>query len=157
MYYINKAMKFAAQAHDGQYRRDKKTPYIIHPMRVYNHLATHGETNIAVLTAALLHDVVEDTSATLEEIEKVFGTKVATIVDLLTHRDEDTYMEYIHKMIDSPEAIRVKCSDMHDNYNDRGTRSSGRRYAKAVRKLKATNPEAVKAAHIMNFEEIDDV
>ncbi|WP_042478166.1 HD domain-containing protein [Bacillus ndiopicus] len=83
---LQKAMDFAEKAHAGQYRISGE-PYIIHPFAVTEILLDY-KADITTLIAALLHDVVEDTHHTSEEIEKLFGTKVANIVDGLTKVDK---------------------------------------------------------------------
>lgn len=80
---IFKAFEFAKKAHQGV-RRHSGEPYILHPLAVANIVCLEmglGSTSIVV---ALLHDVVEDTEYTLEDISKLFGDKVAYIVDGLT-------------------------------------------------------------------------
>ncbi len=80
---IDKAFKFARDAHQGIRRRSGE-PYIMHPIAVatiVNQEIGLGSTSIS---AALLHDVVEDTDYTVEDIEGLFGTKIARIVDGLT-------------------------------------------------------------------------
>lgn len=74
-----KAVKFAAKAHDGMYRKRDKVPYILHPMEAA--AVTGTITNDEdVIAAALLHDVVEDAGITLEEIREQFGERVALLV-----------------------------------------------------------------------------
>ena len=80
-----RALSFAAYKHRDQHRKDNKTPYINHPIAVANILLNEaGITDEAVLVAALLHDTVEDTDTTLEEIEQHFGHMVRGIVDEVT-------------------------------------------------------------------------
>ena len=82
---IEKAYEIARTAHEGQLRKSGE-PYIIHPLYVAIILAGL-ELDKETLAAALLHDVVEDTDITYEEIEKEFGVEVAQLVD------EDQYPE----------------------------------------------------------------
>uniref|UniRef100_A0A4X2KAS1 Guanosine-3',5'-bis(diphosphate) 3'-pyrophosphohydrolase MESH1 n=1 Tax=Vombatus ursinus TaxID=29139 RepID=A0A4X2KAS1_VOMUR len=80
------AADFAARKHRKQRRKDpEETPYINHPIGVAR-ILTHeaGVTDITVLQAALLHDTVEDTNTTLEEVEEHFGAEVRGIVDEVT-------------------------------------------------------------------------
>ena len=79
---ITKAYKFAEKAH-GDQRRVSGIPYILHPTSVACILAELGMDTDAIC-AALLHDVVEDTSTTLEEVEKLFGADVARLIDGVT-------------------------------------------------------------------------
>lgn len=80
---INKALKFATDAHAGQVRKYTGEPYINHPIEVMNIVKTveHSE---CMLAAALLHDVVEDCGVKLSEIFELFGSRVAAYVDDLT-------------------------------------------------------------------------
>ncbi|XP_001369058.1 guanosine-3',5'-bis(diphosphate) 3'-pyrophosphohydrolase MESH1 isoform X7 [Monodelphis domestica] len=80
------AVDFAARKHSKQRRKDpEKTPYINHPIGVAHILTKEAAvTDIAVLQAALLHDTVEDTDTTLEEVEEHFGAEVRSIVEEVT-------------------------------------------------------------------------
>lgn len=77
---VTKAIEFAAKAHDGMVRKKDKTPYILHPLEAAVIVGTMTN-NQDVISAALLHDVVEDTDITIEEIEKNFGTRVRKLVE----------------------------------------------------------------------------
>ncbi|OJD58638.1 HD domain-containing protein [Bacillus sp. NH11B] len=79
---FKKAIKFAEQAHDGQYRQTGE-PYIMHPFAVTEILLNY-KADVTTLVAALLHDVVEDTEHSLEEVKLYFGATVQYIVDGLT-------------------------------------------------------------------------
>jgi len=107
------ALALAHQAHANQVDKAGK-PYIGHPLRV---AANFGPTPAGV--AAVLHDVVEDTPVTLEEIEKEFGEEVARIVDLLTGREGETYQDFISRIINSrnQDAMLIKMADLRDNMN----------------------------------------
>lgn len=80
---ITKAFNFANQAHKGIKRRSGE-PYIMHPIAVAQIVCTEIGLGSTSICAALLHDVVEDTDYTVEDIENIFGPKVAQIVDGLT-------------------------------------------------------------------------
>jgi (p)ppGpp synthase/HD superfamily hydrolase len=82
---IMKAVKFAAVAHSSVQQKRKYTGenYIVHPLAVANTVCKFGGTT-AEIVAALLHDVVEDTPVTLDEVRAEFGDEVAEIVDGLT-------------------------------------------------------------------------
>ncbi|MGB9358800.1 MAG: bifunctional (p)ppGpp synthetase/guanosine-3',5'-bis(diphosphate) 3'-pyrophosphohydrolase [Acidimicrobiia bacterium] len=82
---IRRAYDVAAHAHEGQTRRTGD-PYIVHPLAVAQILATFG-LDTATIVAALLHDVVEDTEITLDDIERDFGEEVALLVDGVTKLD----------------------------------------------------------------------
>jgi len=101
---VQKAYVFAAAAHAGQTRLSGE-PYLSHPLAVAHILATLGFDE-ATLAAALLHDTVEDTKATIEEIDEQFGEDVADLVDGITKINlipfdtkEEAQAENIRKMI----------------------------------------------------------
>ena len=73
------AVRFATEAHAGMMRKRGNTPYILHPMEVATIAATLTEDE-DVLCAAMLHDVVEDTPHSLEELEQAFGARVRALV-----------------------------------------------------------------------------
>ena len=80
---ITKAFNFARQAHKGV-RRLSGEPYILHPIAVAQIACEEVGLGSTSICAALLHDVVEDTDYTCEDIENIFGAKIAQIVDGLT-------------------------------------------------------------------------
>jgi len=78
---IIKASVYAAEKHKYQRRKGfNQVPYINHPLRVAEVLVNCGEDDEAVIIAAILHDVIEDTDATTEELEQKFGKKVSGMV-----------------------------------------------------------------------------
>lgn len=77
---VTRAIEFAAEAHDGMERKKDKTPYILHPLEAAVIVGSMTE-DPDVISAAVLHDVVEDTPITIEEIEKNFGSRVRELVD----------------------------------------------------------------------------
>lgn len=88
---IFKAIEFAAKAHSGQYRKGTKLPYIVHPLGVAKILIEYGSPEHLVV-AGILHDTVEDTSATLDEIKQTFGWDIADLVEAASEPDKsDTW------------------------------------------------------------------
>ncbi len=85
---IEKAMAFARDAHKGQIRKNSNQPYIIHPIEVAEIIAEYEINHEDLIIAALLHDVVEDTEHTLEEIQEEFGADVARYVRDVTDLDK---------------------------------------------------------------------
>lgn len=79
---ILKAIEFSTNAHQGYYRKGSKVPYITHPFEVAKILAkaVDPKENEALISAGLLHDTVEDTTTTLEDIQREFGQAVALLV-----------------------------------------------------------------------------
>ena len=86
--YFDKALQFAIDAHRGQKRKWTTIPYILHPIEVCAIVATLSDDD-EVLSAALLHDTVEDTDVTLEQIRDEFGDRVATLVQHETAPDDE--------------------------------------------------------------------
>lgn len=119
------AIEFSATKHEGQFRKDKnKTPYIIHPMGVSFSLFREGDIrDLDTLIAALLHDTLEDTDTSFDEIKKRFGEKVAEPVRELTNDPNLTTEENKQRQVDhapflSPTAKLVKLSDRLYNVRD---------------------------------------
>ncbi len=106
---LNKALIMAYEAHKNQVDKGGE-PYYLHP--IYVALTVQGETEKIV---ALLHDIVEDTDITLEDLRREgFSEQVIEAVDAITHRGED-YDEYIKKVKSNPTATKVKIADIHHN------------------------------------------
>jgi len=104
-----KAMQMAFNAHLGQV--DKAgIPYIYHPI----HLAEQMETEEECIVA-LLHDTVEDTSITFEQLEKEFSSNIIEALKLLTHEESTTYIDYVMKIKDNKIAKKVKLADLYHN------------------------------------------
>jgi guanosine-3',5'-bis(diphosphate) 3'-pyrophosphohydrolase len=120
-----KAASFAAKKHIGQTRKGKdEAPYINHPLEVVNLLVNTGNVeDDNTLIAALLHDTVEDTDATREEIAEKFGEKVASIVMEVTDDKSLSKSERKQKQVEhapnlSTEAKQLKICDKISNIRD---------------------------------------
>lgn len=107
-----KALEFAARKHAGHKRRNGDN-YIIHPIRVSQEVFTERQKVIA-----LLHDTMEDTDTTYEELQAEFGSLIADNVAMLTRGEYEHYEAYIERVRMSPDAIQVKLADIADNLND---------------------------------------
>ena len=105
----NKAMRIAYEAHHGQYDLNG-VPYIFHPYHVAEQMPDEITTCVA-----LLHDVVEDTDVTIEQLEQVFPKEVTEAVRLLTHEKGTEYPDYIGRIKDNPVARTVKLADIAHN------------------------------------------
>lgn len=106
---INKALNIAYKAHHGQ--KDKgNVPYIFHPYHIAEKF--NNETDICV---AILHDVLEDTFVSKEELEGYFPKEVIEPLVLLTRSTHDTYFEYIKNICSNPIARKVKIEDIKHN------------------------------------------
>ncbi len=121
---INKVLKasdFASKAHAGQIRKNSKFPYIIHPLRVAETIARFTE-NEDVITAGVLHDIIEETDYDLKYIEKQFGARVAELVDALSEpnqtqswKERKTHTINYLKHTSDKELLLVSCADKLDN------------------------------------------
>ncbi len=124
-----KALAFAAHKHRDQRRKDAEaSPYINHPIALANLLVNEGGvTDVEVLCAALLHDTVEDTATTPEELADAFGARVAGIVAEVTDdqrlpKAERKRLQIEHAAGLTPEAKLVKLADKICNLRDVATR-----------------------------------
>lgn len=105
----NKAMRLAYQAHQGQLDYNG-IPYIFHPV----HLAEQMDDEISC-TVALLHDTVEDTAVTLDDLRREFPAEVVDAVALLTHDASVDYFDYVRAIKRNPIAVKVKLADLAHN------------------------------------------
>ena len=105
----NKAMRIAYAAHHGQVDYNG-IPYIFHPI----HLAEQMDDEISCC-AALLHDVVEDTAVSMEDLAREFPREVMEVLKLLTHADEVDYFDYVRAIKSNPIAVKVKLADLAHN------------------------------------------
>ena len=132
---IDRAIAVAKKAHDGQFRKTGE-PYIIHPLAVKKILEEWGMDEDTVI-AGVLHDTVEDTSLTLDDIRKEFGESVAFLVDGVTKlstartgmRDIDTYLpatkdNFLRLMIALGDDIRVLIIKLADRLHNIRTLSA---------------------------------
>lgn len=105
----NKALRLAYDAHQGQVDKSN-IPYICHPL----HLAEQMDDEISCC-CAILHDVVEDTEITMEQLAMEFPTEVIDVLKLLTHADGVPYEDYVRSIRQNPTAIKVKLADIAHN------------------------------------------
>lgn len=107
-----KAMIIAYNAHKNQF--DKAgVPYIYHPICLAEQMDTELECIVA-----LLHDVVEDTVVTFEELNKIFSKEVIELVRVLTHDKKVDYMDYIAEVKKVAVAKKVKIADITHNSDE---------------------------------------
>ena len=105
-----KAMKLCFKAHKDQVDKSGM-PYVFHPFHVAEQM-----TDEATTIVALLHDVVEDTDYTLEDIAaEGFGKEILEAVALMTHEDDVPYLDYVAKLKENPIARAVKLADLAHN------------------------------------------
>lgn len=119
------ALNFSAQKHSTQRRKDAaESPYINHPIAVATVLASEaGVTDLTTLQAAILHDTIEDTQTTFEELVARFGEDVAGVVMEVTDdkslpKEERKLLQIAHAPQKSPRAAMIKLADATCNLRD---------------------------------------
>ena len=120
---LDKAYHFMQSAHEVQTRWDGKTPYSTHPDRVVKMMELFGVTDKTLLTVGYLHDVLEDTKITPQQILDEFGLDVLQLVKELTfvRGPDDLYLEQVKRL--SVKAKLVKVADLIANLTDDGKKS----------------------------------
>ena len=113
---IDRAYRLAEEAHGNQVRHSG-APYVSHPIAAACILVELGMDSESIV-AGLLHDVVEDTSVTMEELEQEFPKEVTEAVRLLTRKKEMPYLDYIRPIRENPLARKVKLADLEHNLDD---------------------------------------
>lgn len=105
---ISLAKQLCVEAHKGQFRRDGVTPYHTHPFAVADKVPDE------LKPAAYLHDVIEDTPLTLDDLS-MFSERTILAVQHLTRERHETYNAYISRLMDNPDAVIIKIVDMEHN------------------------------------------
>jgi guanosine-3',5'-bis(diphosphate) 3'-pyrophosphohydrolase len=127
------AIKIATEAHVGQTRFDKVTPYITHPLRVADMFSTEL---VGLKEIAVLHDVLEDTDVTAQDLLKQgVSPWVVTAVVALTKLPGEDYMVYLARVKSNMQATQVKVRDILDNLSDSPTPNMVKKYASALKFL----------------------
>ncbi len=112
---LKRAIDIAVSAHEGQLDTHNGRPYIEHPFRVMNAGHTLQEKIVGIL-----HDVVEDTDWTLQQLEQEgFTEEIVEAVDAMTRRDNESYDAYMNRVQGNKIAVRVKLNDLTDNMDIR--------------------------------------
>ncbi len=147
---IRQAYAFADEAHRGQ-KRATGEPYIIHPLATASTLADM-HLPVAIIAAGLLHDVPEDTSRTIEEIETTFGADMASMIKGITklgkikYRGIERYMENLRKMFLAMAAdvrvVFIKFADRLHNLETLGAIAPKKQYRIALESLEIYAPIA---------------
>ena len=109
---LDKAIAIASQAFMGKYDKGGE-PYILHCLHVMRRVKRLGKE---AMIAAVLHDLIEDTDWTAEQlIEEGFDPQTVALIVLLTHQDGEEYMDYIMRISVSPIARTIKMADLRHN------------------------------------------
>jgi len=159
---VQKAIFFATQAHAGQTRKYTGEPYVNHPVEVMQLVSTVTD-DPEILAAAVLHDVVEDTPATIMNIRIGFNSRVAELVDDLTDvsKPEDgnralrKELDRQHTAKASPDAKTIKLADLISN--SRSIMKDDPNFAKVYMKEKAALLEVLTEGNTILFEQASDI
>lgn len=128
---LDKAIRIAAQIHEGQKDRYGE-PYILHPIRVMQRVESEPEK-----IAAILHDVIEDSEWTLDDLRREgFSKAIVDIVDRLSRRENEPYFEYLERVKPNRSALNIKLADLEDNMDMR-----------RISKLSKDDPERMARYH----------
>ena len=135
------ALKLCFEAHKDQIDKSGM-PYVFHPFHLAEQMADENTTIVA-----LLHDVVEDTEYTLDDLRKIgFNEDVLSAISLMTHADDVPYMEYVAQIKTNPIAKAVKLADLKHNSDmsrlDRITQKDeerAKKYRQAIELLENSN------------------
>ncbi len=152
---------FAANAHNGQKRRSGE-PYICHPIKVAEILANEVRFNLPVLQAAVLHDVIEDTSVEKAEVITAFSNEVADLVDGVSKLEKDknvspqelqarTFHKLVVAMEADPRVVMIKFADRMHNMQTLGALSADKRRRIARETLEVYVPIATRLG-MFNFK-----
>lgn len=164
---ITKAFNFAKQAHKGV-KRLSGEPYIMHPIAVAQIACEEIGLGSTSICAALLHDVVEDTDYTVEDITNIFGPKVAQIVDGLTKisggifgdrasAQAESFKKLLLTMSDDIRVILIKISDRLHNMRTLGSQLPNKQYKIAGETLYLYAPLANRLGLNKIKEELEDL
>ena len=135
------ALKLCFEAHKDQIDKSGM-PYVFHPFHLAEQMADENTTIVA-----LLHDVIEDTEYTLDDLRNFgFAEDVLSAISLMTHADDVPYMEYVVKIKTNPIAKAVKLADLKHNSDmsrlDRITQTDeerAKKYKQAIELLENSN------------------
>ncbi|MBE6126917.1 MAG: bifunctional (p)ppGpp synthetase/guanosine-3',5'-bis(diphosphate) 3'-pyrophosphohydrolase [Erysipelotrichaceae bacterium] len=165
---IQRSYEFAKAKHEGQFRRSGE-PYIQHPIEVA-YICAQLQSGPATIASAFLHDVVEDTDTTIEDIERLFGSEVAKIVDALTkiqrmklsHMTAEDFEAEDHRkiflgMAQDVRVILVKLADRLHNLRTLDSLAPHRQIALAKETLEVFTPIAHRLGIYTVQSELEDL
>lgn len=115
-----KALDFATKWHENQKRKVSEKPYIVHPISVVEQLKLWGVDKFWVHSVAYLHDLLEDTSVSPDEIKRKFGPKILKSIQQLSHTDKTPKDEWIDNLAKTAGdyVLLIKLSDRINNTRD---------------------------------------
>lgn len=108
------ALELATKVHKGQIRENSGEDYIVHPIAVADKFNDADRKIVAVL-----HDTIEDTELTLDDLKDLkLRPDLIHVIDLLTHKPDQTYLDYLLHIRDVPMAKEIKVEDLNHNLSD---------------------------------------
>jgi len=123
------AIETALNAHVGQVDKAGQ-PYILHPLRLMLRLTNEDERIVAVL-----HDVVEDSELTIDDLSlRGFSKRIVTAIDCLSKKESENYNDYISRLSDNKLATKIKIEDLRDNLDITRIESIGEKDLSRLRK-----------------------
>lgn len=140
-YRYDKALTLAMKYHKGQVDKEGNA-YIKHLIRVSYLLKQQPSVDETLISVALLHDIIEDTSMTIKELSEIIQDEtIVKTVDILTRKETETYKEYIQRVKQDKLATIVKIADLRDHLERKSSielpASLIKRYEKALIELKS--------------------
>ena len=164
--FIKRAFFLAKEAHQGVRRRSGE-PYLLHPIAVAKIVIEEIGLGVKSVVAALLHDVVEDTEYTVEDMERIFGPKIASMVDGLTkmsgvfNAETSEQAEYFRKVLltlsDDVRVILIKIADRLHNMRTLGSMLPSKQYKIAGETLYIYAPLAHRLGLFAIKTELEDL
>jgi GTP diphosphokinase / guanosine-3',5'-bis(diphosphate) 3'-diphosphatase len=159
---FTKAFEFAKKAHEGQFRKDNKTPYVAHPFNVAE-ILTDFHADEDTLISTLLHDVPEDTKYTIDDVKKLFGEKVSFLVDGITKLSKVYYKNNMPErqvnslkklFLHSAEDLRVILIKLADRFHNMQTLKYIPEEHKRIRIARETLEIYVPIADLLGIQEL---
>ena len=161
-----KALDFAVKAHEGMFRKGSDIPYIYHPLNLACHCLAMDIREDSIIAACLLHDVVEDTEYTLDDLP--VGDETRELVRLMTHdktdddNREEVMKQYFKTLASDPKAALIKCVDRCNNLTTMSWGLSRDRIYRMIRttekyvlpllKIVKAQPEYNNAAWLLQYQ-----
>ena len=133
-----KAVDFAVKAHTGQNRKCSNVPYIYHPLNLACHALSMDIIDDAVIAACLLHDVVEDTETTLDEVKSQFGS------DTKGKNRDEVMIAYYNQIATNPKAALIKCMDRCNNLTTMSWGLSREKIFRMINETERYYPDLIK-------------
>lgn len=137
---LNRAIELARKAHEGQFDKAGQ-PYIGHPIRVMNSLATIDEKIVGVL-----HDTIEDSDLSLDTLKALgFSDAIVEAIAAITKCSGEAYEDYLGRVMTNPLALKVKIADMKDNLRSERISHPTEKDRERMKKYQAVLPRLLAA------------